>query len=99
VSSIAIDPGRVQLEGALRHGGAALELQQLARRPDDLRKRSARARDRTLRYFSRGAKAEQVLEAYQWVLGERANRPDFGIPLGVANGPGAPVEAVGEVKP
>jgi glycosyltransferase involved in cell wall biosynthesis len=40
-----------------------------------------RARQRVLRHFTWEAKARQVLEVYRWVLGLRADKPDFGMPL------------------
>jgi glycosyltransferase involved in cell wall biosynthesis len=59
--------------------------QSLARLASDrglARTLGARARERVLRHFTWDAKAAQVLEVYRWVLGRRAEKPDFGMPLG-----------------
>ncbi len=40
-----------------------------------------RARQRVLTHFTWEARAMQTLEVYRWVLGERKDKPDFGMPL------------------
>jgi hypothetical protein len=47
--------------------------------PLEARRRAGLHRVRSL--FTWKAKAEQVLELYRWVLGKRADRPDFGMPF------------------
>lgn len=37
--------------------------------------------ERVHRHFTWDAKARQTLEVYRWVTGERADKPDFGMPL------------------
>lgn len=46
-----------------------------------LAKLSEAARRRAARQFTWGAKARQVLEVYEWVMGRRPDKPDFGMPL------------------
>lgn len=38
--------------------------------------------ERVQRWFTWKSKADQLLQVYQWVLGQRADKPDFGMPLG-----------------
>ncbi len=56
-------------------------LEQIVSEPSQLeaRRRSGLARVRTA--FTWSAKARQVAEVYRWVLGERPDKPDFGMPL------------------
>jgi glycosyltransferase involved in cell wall biosynthesis len=70
---------REQLVLALR---AALE--QACADPAEVDRRGAAARERALGLFAWDVKALQVLEVYRWVLGRRAHKPDFGMPLGAA---------------
>jgi len=56
-------------------------LEALAADPSRIRPMGDRARERVARRFTWEAKAAQVLEVYRWVLGHRAGRPDFGMPL------------------
>jgi glycosyltransferase involved in cell wall biosynthesis len=66
---------RAQIVASLR---AVLE--RLADRPEEIRAMGERARTRVMTRFTWDAKAEQVLEVYRWVLGQR-DKPDFGMPL------------------
>jgi glycosyltransferase involved in cell wall biosynthesis len=66
---------RAQMVRALR---AALE--RLAAQPEVLPGIAERARRRALTLFTWPAKAAQVCDVYEWVLG-RAGKPDFGMPL------------------
>jgi starch synthase len=52
----------------------------LARNPAALDEMGACARQRVSKWFTWEAKANQVLEVYRWVLGER-DKPDFGMPF------------------
>lgn len=54
-------------------------LEHMLGHPDSVRDMAARARRRVLESFTWSAKAQQVLEVYRWVLGERG-KPDFGMP-------------------
>jgi glycosyltransferase involved in cell wall biosynthesis len=56
-------------------------LEELTRRPSEIDARSAAARDRVRRHFTWDAKAAQVRQVYEWVLGRREVKPDFGMPL------------------
>jgi len=56
-------------------------LAQLVEERAALREMGERARRRVLTCFTWQAKARQTLEVYKWVLGERAGKPDFGMPL------------------
>ena len=62
--------------------GFRTALERIAADPYRLRDLSIRARARALGQFSWAKKAEQVVEVYRWVLGERGSKPDFGCPLG-----------------
>lgn len=55
-------------------------LTKLAADPSVIRPMGERARERIFKYFTWKAKAEQVLEVYRWVKGERG-QPDWGMPL------------------
>lgn len=61
--------------------GFRLVLDRLAQDPGRIRDIGRRARRRVLTYFTWPAKAQQILEVYRWVLGERAAKPDFGMPF------------------
>ncbi len=49
--------------------------------PNRLHQMSDRARQQALHYFTWEAKARQVLEVYNWALGRRPTKPDFGMPF------------------
>lgn len=49
--------------------------------PSPLEKMGHRARKRVFDLFTWSAKAHQTLEVYRWVLGDRAQKPNFGMPL------------------
>ncbi len=53
----------------------------LVENPQVIRPMGERARQRVLTHFTWEAKARQTLEVYRWVLGERSDKPDFGMPL------------------
>jgi starch synthase len=55
-------------------------LEQLVQDPSVIRPMGERARARVLSKFTWAKKAEQTLEVYRWVLGER-DKPDFGMPF------------------
>ncbi len=56
--------------------------------------RAAAALERARRLFTWDAKARQTLEVYRWVMGERDEKPDWGMPLrDPAPGVGAAAEA------
>lgn len=54
-------------------------LERLAADPSLIRPMGERARARVFRSFTWAAKADQVVEVYRWVLGQR-EKPDFGMP-------------------
>jgi glycosyltransferase involved in cell wall biosynthesis len=56
-------------------------LARLAAAPDEVRAMGRRAQDYVYRNFTWDAKARQVLEVYRWVLRQRADKPDFGMPI------------------
>jgi glycosyltransferase involved in cell wall biosynthesis len=56
-------------------------LAKLASDPSGIRDTGLRARERVFKHFTWQAKAAQVFEMYRWVLGDRPDRPDFGMPL------------------
>lgn len=56
-------------------------LSDLAANPDKINDLGQRARQRVLNQFTWNAKAQQTLEIYRWVLGERHEKPDFGMPF------------------
>lgn len=58
------------------------ELERLASDRALVRNLGVQARERVRRHFTWDAKAAQVLEIYRWVLGQRSEKPDFGMPLG-----------------
>lgn len=55
-------------------------LSRLTQDRSELRSMAARGRERVATYFTWEAKARQVLQVYEWVLG-RATKPDFGMPI------------------
>ena len=56
-------------------------LERLATAPDLVAKLGRAAQSRAARQFSWDAKARQMLEVYEWVLGRRPQKPDFGMPF------------------
>ena len=59
----------------------AKSLEELTADPANLRKMGDKARQRVLQHFTWDAKAAMVLKVYQWVLGQRDDKPSFGMPL------------------
>ena len=56
-------------------------LSRLADDPSRLREMGRAARQRVLDLYTWQAKARQTVEVYRWVLGQRQDKPDFGMPL------------------
>ena len=56
-------------------------LAELSSRPEQLANLGQHARQRVMQTFTWPAKAQQMLEVYRWVLGERSEKPDFGFPM------------------
>jgi glycosyltransferase involved in cell wall biosynthesis len=56
-------------------------LERIASAPDQVRSMGLRAHRRAFGLFSWEAKARQTLDVYEWVIGWRALRPDFGMPF------------------
>lgn len=56
-------------------------LEALVAAPQGLREMGERARRRVLGCFTWEAKARQTRAVYDWVLGRRPDKPDFGMPL------------------
>lgn len=52
-------------------------LEGIVENPSDLPEMAVRAREQMQSKFTWPAKAEQIREVYDWVLGKRATRPDF----------------------
>jgi glycosyltransferase involved in cell wall biosynthesis len=69
-------------------------LMQLVDQPWLIDQRSEAARRRVLSQFTWDAKARQVIEVYEWVLGRRSAKPDFGMPLADAQVPIGPSTAL-----
>ena len=85
-------PGRARhvahrSEGLHRNSGG--DRRRGARAPDAARRGCAglvakladAARCRAAAHFTWDAKARQVLEVYRWVMGQRPDKPDFGVPF------------------
>jgi glycosyltransferase involved in cell wall biosynthesis len=53
----------------------------LTRDPEEIDRRSGPARDRVQRNYTWSAKAQQVAQVYEWVVGRRVSKPDFGMPF------------------
>ena len=53
----------------------------LATNPSKIGEMGQRARRRVFDLFTWEAKALQTLEVYKWVLGDRPDKPDFGMPI------------------
>jgi glycosyltransferase involved in cell wall biosynthesis len=56
-------------------------LQELVANPAKLKDMSQRAKAHATHYFTWDAKARQVLEVYRWIVGQREDKPDFGMPF------------------
>jgi glycosyltransferase involved in cell wall biosynthesis len=56
-------------------------LGRLCGEPASLRLIGERARERAMRLFTWPQKAAQTVQVYEWVLGRRTTKPDFGTPL------------------
>jgi len=56
-------------------------LESIAADPGQLAARRSAGIRRVRSRFTWGAKAAQVAEVYDWVLGRRPRKPDFGMPL------------------
>jgi glycosyltransferase involved in cell wall biosynthesis len=54
-----------------------LQLEQLAQDPAEARRRGRLAHDYAVSQLSWDVKAQRVVEAYRWALGQRRERPDF----------------------
>jgi alpha-maltose-1-phosphate synthase len=59
-------------------------LETLVEHPERIAPMGQRARERILKLFTWETRARQTLEVYRWVLGQRADKPDFGMPLAQA---------------
>ncbi|SKA93085.1 Glycosyltransferase involved in cell wall bisynthesis [Prosthecobacter debontii] len=57
-------------------------LARLAEAPEQLAPYSAAAQAHIRRFYTWEAKAQQMLEVYRWVLGQRPDKPTWGIPMG-----------------
>lgn len=57
-------------------------LEKLAQAPEQLKDRSQAAQAHVRQYYTWEAKAKQILEVYHWVLGQRTDKPTWGIPMG-----------------
>jgi glycosyltransferase involved in cell wall biosynthesis len=55
--------------------------EELTADPANLRKMGSKARQRVLNSFTWDAKAAMVLQVYQWVMGQRQDKPTLGMPL------------------
>ena len=56
-------------------------LERLCQHPALVSRRGPAAMRRVEHLFTWDRKAEQVVEVYRWVLGQRDSKPDFGMPL------------------
>ncbi len=52
--------------------------------PNDLRVMVRRAQEHVFEYFTWDAKARQMLEVYDWAMGRREQKPDWGTPMGAS---------------
>ena len=76
-SGIAVPIGtRAQIVARMRDC-----LERLATAPDLVAKLGRAAQSRAAGQFSWDAKARQMLEVYEWVLGRRPQKPNFGMPF------------------
>jgi len=62
--------------------GLSERLVALIAAPDELRVTGHRAQEHVFEYFTWDAKARQMLEVYDWVIGRRERKPDWGTPFG-----------------
>ncbi len=60
-------------------------LSQLANDPAPLASFGKNAQAHVRQFLTWDAKAEQIRQVYEWVLGRRSDKPDWGTPLGFAN--------------
>lgn len=60
--------------------GFRTALEGIVANPSALIAKADRARERVYGLFTWDAKAAQSIEVYRWVLGQRAARPEFGVP-------------------
>lgn len=58
-------------------------LDALAKDPSSLLAMGAAAQEHIRRYFTWEAKARQICAVYDWVLGRRDTKPDWGMPMGM----------------
>ena len=58
-------------------------LMQLADDLEPLAAMGQAAQDHIRRYYTWEAKAEQIREVYRWMLGQRSDKPDWGMPMGM----------------
>ncbi len=61
--------------------GVRTVLERMVTQREALAVMGAQARARVARLFTWDAKARQTLAVYEWVLGRRAHKPDFGMPF------------------
>ena len=59
----------------------------IARDPSALAAQGSAAQDHIRQYYTWQAKAEQIREVYLWALGQRAEKPSWGVPMGFATKP------------
>lgn len=59
----------------------AKALAELSADPANLHRMGQKARQRVLQHFTWDAKAAMVLQVYQWVMGQRDDKPSFGMPI------------------
>lgn len=67
--------------------GLAECLTRMLASPQSLTGVAERGRQHVSRYFTWDAKALQMLEVYDWVMGRRATKPDWGVPMGFGPDP------------
>lgn len=59
-------------------------LTKLAEDPSSLSLMGEAAQAHVERFYTWQAKAQQMLEVYRWLLGERTQKPDWGVPMGAS---------------
>ncbi len=57
-------------------------LQNVVEHPELIEQKSGSARQRAMSQFTWDVKAKQVIEVYKWVLGQRSDKPFWGMPFG-----------------
>jgi glycosyltransferase involved in cell wall biosynthesis len=57
--------------------GLQQTFEQMLAEPEALAQRAARARARAMAHYTWQAKAEQIVQSYRWVCGQRADKPAF----------------------